>query len=245
MNRRERADHLLVTRGLFESRSKAQEAIKAGLVTADGVPVRKAAQAISANALLTAKPAHPFVSRGGQKLAAALSHFRIDPINKVCLDVGASTGGFTDVLLRNGARRVYAVDVGRDQLHSSLRGRPEVVSLEKTDARKLDGSHIAEPIDLFAVDLSFISLKKVLVCVTRFSAPGGKLVALVKPQFEVGRKFVRKGVVRDSKLHRAACEEVIAFVATLGWEELGVIESPILGGDGNREFLLAARRASS
>jgi 23S rRNA (cytidine1920-2'-O)/16S rRNA (cytidine1409-2'-O)-methyltransferase len=245
MNRRERADQLLVARGLFESRSKAQEAIEAGLVTADGLTVRKAAQAISINAFLTAEPAHPYVSRGGQKLAAALSHFRIDPIDKVCLDVGASTGGFTDVLLRNGARRVYAVDVGRDQLHPSIRNHPEVVSMEKTDARKLDHSRIAEPIDLLTVDLSFISLTRVIATVTRLSAPRAELVALIKPQFEVGRRFVRKGIVRDAKLHRAACEEVIAFVATLGWEELGVIESPILGGDGNREFLLGARRASS
>jgi 23S rRNA (cytidine1920-2'-O)/16S rRNA (cytidine1409-2'-O)-methyltransferase len=245
MNKRTRADHLLVARGLFESRSKAQAAIDAGLVTADGVLVRKAAQPVSAGAVLESGPAHPYVSRGGLKLAAALAHFRIDPIDKVCLDVGASTGGFTDVLVRGGARRVYAVDVGRDQLHSSLRGRPEVVSLEKTDIRKLERSRIAEAVDLVVIDVSFISLKKILAPVLGLSAPRGELVALIKPQFEVGKKLVRKGVVRDAKLHRAACEEIIAFVATLGWDVRGVIESPVVGGDGNREFLLGARRASS
>jgi 23S rRNA (cytidine1920-2'-O)/16S rRNA (cytidine1409-2'-O)-methyltransferase len=245
MNARTRADHLLVARGLFESRSKAQAAIDAGLVTADGVIVRKAAQTIPAGAVLEAGPAHPYVSRGGLKLAAALAHFRIDPIDRVCIDVGASTGGFTDVLLRGGARRVYAVDVGRDQLHSSLRGRSEVVALEKTDIRRLDRSQIAEAVEVIVIDVSFISLKKILAPLLTLSASGADMVALIKPQFEVGRKLVRKGVVRDVKLHRAACEEIIAFVATLGWEVLGVIESPIAGGDGNREFLLGARRASS
>jgi 23S rRNA (cytidine1920-2'-O)/16S rRNA (cytidine1409-2'-O)-methyltransferase len=244
-NTRTRADHLLVARGLFESRSKAQAAIDAGLVTADGVRVRKAAQTISAGALLEAEPAHPYVSRGGLKLAAALAYFHIDPVGKVCLDVGASTGGFTDVLLREGARRVYAVDVGRDQLHSSLRGRSEVVSLEKTDIRKLDRAQIAGAMDLIVIDVSFISLRKILAPVLALSASCADMVALIKPQFEVGKKLVRKGVVRDVKLHRAACEDIIAFVATLGWEVRGVIESPVVGGDGNREFLLGARRASS
>jgi 23S rRNA (cytidine1920-2'-O)/16S rRNA (cytidine1409-2'-O)-methyltransferase len=245
MNARMRADHLLVARGLFESRSKAQAAIGAGLVTADGVRVRKAAQTISAGALLEAEPAHPYVSRGGLKLAAALAYFRIDPIDRVCLDVGASTGGFTDVLLRGGARRVYAVDVGRDQLHSSLRGRSEVVSLEKTDIRKLDRSQIVGAVEVIVIDVSFISLKKILAPVLALAGSGAEMVALIKPQFEVGKTLARKGVVRDVKLHRAACEEIIAFVATLGWDVLGVIESPVAGGDGNREFLLGARRASS
>jgi 23S rRNA (cytidine1920-2'-O)/16S rRNA (cytidine1409-2'-O)-methyltransferase len=245
MNTRTRADHLLVKRGLFESRSKAQAAIDAGLVTADGVRVRKSAQTISTGAVLEAEPAHPYVSRGGLKLAAALAHFRIDPIDRVCLDVGASTGGFTDALLRGGARHIYAVDVGRDQLHPSLRHRSEVVSLEKIDARKLDRSQVAEAVDVIVIDVSFISLKKILAPVLALSASRADMVALIKPQFEVGRKLARKGVVRDVKLHRAACEEIIAFVATLGWEVLGVIESPIPGGDGNREFLLAAHRASS
>ena len=245
MNARTRADHLLVARGLFESRSKAQAAIDAGRVTADGVRVRKAAQTISAVALLEAEPAHPYVSRGGLKLAAALAHFRIDPTDKVCLDVGASTGGFTDVLLREGARRVYAVDVGRNQLHSSLRGRSEVVSLEKTDIRKLDRSQIVDGVELIVIDVSFISLEKILAPVLALAESSAELVALIKPQFEVGKKLARKGVVRDVKLHRAVCEGIMAFVATIGWELLGVIESPVAGGDGNREFLLGARRASS
>ena len=244
-NARTRADHLLVARGLFESRAKAQAAIDAGLVTADGAPVRKAAQQISNGALLEAGPAHPYVSRGGVKLAAALAHFGFDPEGKVCLDVGASTGGFTDVLLRAGARLVYAVDVGRDQLHPSLRKRREVVSLEKVDVRKIDQSKIGNAVDFVAIDLSFISLKKILGHVLHVTSPRAELVALIKPQFEVGRKLVRKGIVRDPALHRAVCEEIIALVATLGWEEIGLIESPILGGDGNREFLLGARRTSS
>jgi 23S rRNA (cytidine1920-2'-O)/16S rRNA (cytidine1409-2'-O)-methyltransferase len=240
-NVRTRADQLLVARGLFESRAKAQAAIEAGLVTTDGVLVRKAAQTISTQASLVAEPAHPYVSRGGVKLAAALAYFAIEPQGKVCLDVGASTGGFTDVLLRNGARRVFAVDVGKGQLHSSLRNREEIVSLEKTDVRKLQRSQIVEPVELVVVDVSFISLKKILPQIATLAAPRAELVALVKPQFEVGRKFVRKGVVRDAAVHRALCEDLIAFAATLGWEVLGVVESPIVGGDGNREFLLGAR----
>jgi 23S rRNA (cytidine1920-2'-O)/16S rRNA (cytidine1409-2'-O)-methyltransferase len=242
MNVRTRADQLLVARGLFESRAKAQAAIEAGLVTADGRLVRKAAQTISTRAVLVAEPAHPYVSRGGVKLAAALAHFAIEPKDKACLDVGASTGGFTDVLLRNGARRVYAVDVGKGQLHSSLRCRKEIVSLEKTDVRKLQRSQIVEPVQLAVIDVSFISLKKILPQIATFVAPRAELVALVKPQFEVGRKLVHKGVVRDTAVHRALCENLIAYATTLGWEVMGVIESPIVGGDGNREFLLGARR---
>ncbi|MEX0590756.1 MAG: TlyA family RNA methyltransferase [Xanthobacteraceae bacterium] len=240
---RTRADQLLVARGLFESRTKAQAAIEAGRVTADGMPVKKAAEAISTGAVLVAEPAHPYVSRGGVKLAAALAHFAFDPKGKACLDVGASTGGFTDALLRAGARRVYAVDVGTGQLHASLRGRNEIAILEKTDARKLDRSVIPVPPEMIAIDVSFISLKKILPNVTALAAPGAELVALVKPQFEAGRKLAGKGVVRDSAVHRAVCEELIAFAATLGWAVIGVVNSPILGGDGNREFLLGARLA--
>jgi 23S rRNA (cytidine1920-2'-O)/16S rRNA (cytidine1409-2'-O)-methyltransferase len=236
-----RADRLLVARGLFESRAKAQAAIAAGLVTADGVRVEKPAQAISTRAALAAEPPYPYVSRGGVKLAAALARFGFDPRGKICLDLGAATGGFTDVLLRAGARRVYAVDVGRGQLHPSLRDRGDVVSLEKTDARKLDRSRIAEPAALIVIDVSFISLSKILPHVTALAAPRAELVALIKPQFEAGKTLVRKGVVRDAAVHRAVCEELIAFAATLGWEVLGVMESPILGGEGNREFLLGAR----
>lgn len=236
-----RADQLLVSRGLFESRTQARAAIEAGLVTADGVPVTKAAQTIAADAVIAAEPAHPYVSRGGMKLAAALAHFKLDPKGKICLDVGASTGGFTDVLLREGARRIFAVDVGTGQLHPSLRDRKEVVLLERTDIRKLDRVAVPESPNFIVVDVSFISLKLILPSVTEIAAPNAVLVALIKPQFEVGKKLLRKGIVRDPAAHRAVCEDLAAFAATLGWNVLGVIESPILGGDGNREFLLAAR----
>jgi 23S rRNA (cytidine1920-2'-O)/16S rRNA (cytidine1409-2'-O)-methyltransferase len=236
-----RADRLLVARGLFDSRTKAQAAIEAGLVTADGVRVEKAAQAISAHAVLAAEPVHPYVSRGGLKLAAALAHFRFDPRGKVCLDLGASTGGFTDVLLRAGARCVDAVDVGRGQLHPSLRGRPDVVSLEKTDLRDLDRSQITHQAELVTVDVSFISVSKVLPHVARLAAPRAHVIVLIKPQFEAGKKLVKRGIVRNPAVHRAVCENVIALAATLSWELSDVIESPILGADGNREFLLGAR----
>jgi 23S rRNA (cytidine1920-2'-O)/16S rRNA (cytidine1409-2'-O)-methyltransferase len=245
MTTRTRADQLLVARGLFDSRAKAQAAIKAGLVTADGTLVTRAAARVSNSAVLSAEPEHPYVSRGGVKLAAAIDHFGFDPKNKICLDVGSSTGGFTDVLLRRGARHVYAVDVGRDQLHPSLRGRPEVVRLERTDARRLDRIQIDKPLSLLTVDVSFVSLTKILPAVTALAEPGTELVALIKPQFEAGRRHVGKGIVRDSAVQRAVCEDLIAFAATLGWEVLGVIDSPILGGEGNREFLLGARLARS
>jgi 23S rRNA (cytidine1920-2'-O)/16S rRNA (cytidine1409-2'-O)-methyltransferase len=238
---RTRADRLLVARGLFESRTTAQAAIAAGRVTADGARVKKGSETISTGAAIVAEPAHPYVSRGGVKLATALARFQFDPRGKVCLDVGSSTGGFTDVLLRAGALRVYAVDVGTGQLHGSLRNRDDVVLLEKTDARTLDRSLISDPPKMIVIDVSFISLRKILPNVTALVAPGAELVALVKPQFEAGRRRVRKGVVRDASVHRAVCEDIIAFVATLGWAMTGVTDSPILGGSGNREFLLGAR----
>jgi 23S rRNA (cytidine1920-2'-O)/16S rRNA (cytidine1409-2'-O)-methyltransferase len=242
MTTRMRADQLLVSRGLFESRTRARAAIEAGGVTADGVPVKKAAQVIRVGAELGAEPAHPFVSRGGVKLKAALARFGFEPAGKICLDIGASTGGFTEVLVKGGAKRVYAVDVGSGQLHPSLRGRSEIVLLEQTDARALDRSLVPEPPELIVADVSFISLKLVLPKITALAAPRSALVALVKPQFEAGRKQVRKGIVRDPAVHQAVCEDLIAFVATLGWELLGLMESPIAGGDGNREFLIGARR---
>ena len=237
-----RADRLLVERKLFDSRAKAQAAIEAGLVTANGATVRKAAEEIARDAELKASPAHPYVSRGGVKLAAALDHFAIDPQGLVCLDVGASTGGFTEVLVRRGARCVHAVDVGKAQLHASLRGRPEIVSLEETDIRMLPASAFAEPPRLVTIDVSFISLKQVLPAVTALAAPAATLVALVKPQFEAGRDRVKKGVVRDAAVHKSVCDDIAAFTASLGWRVLGIIPSPIAGGDGNAEFLLAATR---
>jgi 23S rRNA (cytidine1920-2'-O)/16S rRNA (cytidine1409-2'-O)-methyltransferase len=238
---RRRADRLLVERGLFESRAKAQAAIEAGLVRADDAIVRKASEEIAIDAVLRAEPAHPYVSRAGVKLAAALDHFGFDPKGRTCLDAGASTGGFTQVLLERGAARVYAVDVGRGQLHATLRERPEVVCLEGTDIRTVSPAQLREPPSLIVVDVSFISLKLVLPVALALAQTPAQLVALIKPQFEAGKTLVRKGVVRDAAVHRAVCEELIAFAATLGWEVLGVMESPILGGEGNREFLLGAR----
>jgi 23S rRNA (cytidine1920-2'-O)/16S rRNA (cytidine1409-2'-O)-methyltransferase len=239
---RTRADRLLLARGIFATRAQAQAAIAAGRVLADGLKVRKAAQPLAVDARIEAEPAHRFVSRGGVKLAAALDRFGFDPAGRVCLDIGASTGGFTQVLLERGAERVYAVDVGRAQLHASLRTERRVVSLERTDARNLDRSVISEPVDLVVADVSFISLKRVLPAALVLAAPQARLVALIKPQFEAGRGRAKRGIVRDPAIQRAVCEDIIAFLATLGWTELGVFESPILGGDGNREFLLGAQR---
>jgi 23S rRNA (cytidine1920-2'-O)/16S rRNA (cytidine1409-2'-O)-methyltransferase len=242
MTARERADRLLVARGLFDSRAKAQAAISAGLVTADDRPVRKASDGIPLDAKLTAEPAFPWVSRGGVKLAYALDRLGIDVAGHVCLDVGASTGGFTEVLIEKGARRVYAVDVGRDQLHGRLRDRTEIVSLEETDIRSLDPARIAEPPDVVVVDVSFISLKHVLAPALRLAAASTHLVALVKPQFELRRSDLKRGVVRDPALHDAVCAEIAAFVASLGCEVVATFPSPIEGGDGNREFFIGARR---
>jgi 23S rRNA (cytidine1920-2'-O)/16S rRNA (cytidine1409-2'-O)-methyltransferase len=240
MTERRRADRLLVERGLFESRTKAQAAIAAGLVTADGICIGKASDEIATDAVVQAAPEHPWVSRGGIKLAAALDHFRINPKGRVCLDIGASTGGFSHVLLERGARRIYAVDVGRGQLHQSLRGRPEIVSLEETDIRAL-GPALPEPPDVVVADVSFISLKLVLPSALALARRPTDLIALIKPQFEAGRAHLKKGVVRDPQVHQAVCDDISAFVAGLGWKVPGVMPSPITGGDGNREFLLGAR----
>ena len=242
MTVRERADRLLVARGLFESRARAQAAIAAGLVTADGVPVRKASEAISSAAVIAAEPEHPYVSRGGVKLAAALDHFHLDVTGRICLDVGASTGGFAEVLVLRGARCVYAIDVGRDQLHPRLRGRGDIVSMEETDIRTLDPARLAGEPDFATVDVSFISLKLVVPAIGKILKPRATLVALIKPQFEAGRRDVKKGIVRDAGIHAQVCEEIARFVTALGWVVRGHLPSPILGGDGNREFFIEAKR---
>jgi len=231
-----------VERGLFESRAKAQAAIAAGLVSANDVTVRKPSEEIPIDAMLRASAAYPYVSRGGLKLAAALDHFGFDPKAKVCLDVGASTGGFTQVLLERGAAKVYAIDVGHRQLHESLRALPEVVSLEETDIRALSPARLAERPDFITVDVSFISLKQVLPAALRLAKRPAQLVALIKPQFEAGRGGAKKGIVRDDAVRAAVCADISAFVVTLGWRVLGVFPSPIAGGDGNAEFLLGAAR---
>jgi 23S rRNA (cytidine1920-2'-O)/16S rRNA (cytidine1409-2'-O)-methyltransferase len=242
MATKKRADRSLVERGLATSRARAQAAIEAGLVIADGVRVEKASQPVSPDAEIRATPAHPYVSRGGLKLAAALDRFGIDPRGKVCLDIGASTGGFSEVLLERGARLVYAVDVGHGQLHPSLSGRPGLVSLEGTDARALDRKLIPESVDLLVADVSFISLKLVLPAALKLCAPAAELIVLVKPQFEAGRAHLKKGIVRDEAVRNAVCADIERFIAAAGWSVIGSIESPITGGEGNREFLIGARR---
>ena len=225
---RRRADLLLVERGLFESRAKAQAAIAAGFVTADDVVVVKSSTEIPVDATLRAASAHPYVSRGGVKLAAALDALGYEIAGRVCLDVGASTGGFTDVLLARGARRVYAVDVGHGQLHTSLRERAEVTVFEDTDIRTLDAARLPEPPDIVVVDVSFISLKKVLPAALALAAPRMNLIALIKPQFEVGPERVgKRGVVRDAVLHREVCERIAQWLEGIGWHVEGIEQSPI------------------
>jgi 23S rRNA (cytidine1920-2'-O)/16S rRNA (cytidine1409-2'-O)-methyltransferase len=242
MTHRERADRLLVARGLFESRARAQAAIAAGLVTADGAPVRKASDAISLTAVISAEPEHPYVSRGGVKLTAALDGFTLDVSGRVCLDVGASTGGFTEVLLARGARCVYAIDVGSGQLHPRLHGRNDVLSIEQTDIRRLDPASLPEQPNFATIDVSFISLKLVLPAVSKLLAPRAQILALIKPQFETDRRHSKKGIVRDEAVHKMICEDIGAFVASLGWRVGGLVASAILGGDGNREFFIEADR---
>ena len=242
MSTRERADRLLVSRGLFESRARAQAAIAAGLVSADGVVVRKPSEEISPAAVIAAQAEHPYVSRGGVKLEAALTAFGIAVADRICLDIGASTGGFSEVLLTRGARRVYAIDVGSGQLHPRLRGSDAIVSFEQTDIRALDPARLPEPPDLATVDVSFISLRHVLPAIGRLLAPRAELVALIKPQFEAERRHIKKGIVRDDAIHRAICADIAGHLETLGWRPGGVVASAIAGGDGNREFFIEAAR---
>jgi 23S rRNA (cytidine1920-2'-O)/16S rRNA (cytidine1409-2'-O)-methyltransferase len=237
MTPRRRADILLLERGLFESRAKAQAAIAAGLVTADRVPVRKASEAVP---LVAAEPAFAWVSRGGVKLDDALDRFAVPVAGRICLDVGASTGGFTQVLIARGARRVYAVDVGTDQLHKSLRGRPDIVSLEKTDIRMLDPAQLAERPQLVTIDVSFISLKLVLPAAIALAARPAHVLALIKPQFEASRANIKKGIVRDPAVRQAVCAEIAAFADSLGCAGIRVIPSAIAGADGNAEFFIGA-----
>jgi len=240
-----RLDQLLVERGLAESRTRAQALILAGLVYSETRRLDKAGQQLPEETPLSVKGReHPWVSRGGVKLAHGLQHFNIDPNGKVCLDVGASTGGFTDVLLTRGAARVYAVDVGRGQLAWKLRKDDRVMVLERTNARDLSPELVSEPIDLITSDVSFISLEKALPASLVLSAPGAALVALIKPQFEAGKESVgKRGVVRDPEVRRLVCERIDTWLgAQPGWRVLGVDESPITGPEGNVEYLIAARK---
>jgi 23S rRNA (cytidine1920-2'-O)/16S rRNA (cytidine1409-2'-O)-methyltransferase len=239
---RKRADILLVERGLFESRARARAAIEAGLVSADDKQVTKPSETIVENAVIRAEPAYPYVSRGGVKLAGALERYPIDVEDHVCLDVGASTGGFTEVLLANGASLVFAVDVGTGQLHPSLRGHPRIVSMEETDIRAYDGKRLPARPDIVVIDVSFISLKSVLPVALALAAAPMSLLALIKPQFEAERKHSKKGIIRDAAVHQAVCDDIAAFAASLGCTGIEVFPSPITGGDGNVEFFLGARR---
>lgn len=239
-----RADQMLVDRGLAESRAKGQALILAGLVFSGERKVEKAGQQLAADAALEVRgKEHPWVSRGGIKLAHALEHFGWDVAHAVALDVGSSTGGFTDVLLERGAAKVFAVDVGTNQLAWKLRQDPRVVVHEKTNARYLTDSVVTEPVDLIVCDASFIALAKVLAKALDFARPGGRLVALVKPQFEAERGEIGKGgVVRDPAVHERVCRAAAGWLSSRGWAVEGVAESPIRGPEGNVEFLLAARR---
>ena len=245
MTSKQRLDTLLVARGLAENRARAQALVLAGLVWSAGRRLDKPGTSLPADAALELRGReHPWVSRGGVKLAHALDHFAVDAGGAIALDIGASTGGFTDVLLARGAKHVYAVDVGHGQLAWKLRQDARVTVLERLNARHLTRREIPEPPDLVVCDASFISLTVVLPAALALAAPGARLVALIKPQFEVGKGRVGKGgVVRDPALHREVCERVTAWLgAQPGWRAEGVTESPIRGPEGNVEFLVFARR---
>lgn len=241
---KQRADQMLVDRGLAESRTRAQALIMAGLVFAGDRKVDKPGQQFPEETQLDVKGRdHPWVSRGGIKLAHALDHFGWDVTGAVAIDVGSSTGGFTDVLLSNGAARVYAVDSGTNQLAWKLRQDPRVIVHEQTSARILTEAHIPEQVDIIVCDASFIGLAKVLEVPFRFAKPGARLAALIKPQFEAGREEVGKGgVVRDAAVHERVCREVSDWVTAQGWTVHGITTSPITGPEGNVEFLIGATR---
>lgn len=244
---KKRLDHLLIDRGLVESRARAQALIMAGKVYSGEERLSKAGQMVKEDIALSIRGEdHPWVSRGGLKLVRAIEAFAIDPKGFVAIDVGASTGGFTDVLLTHGAARIYAVDVGHGQLAWKLRQNPAVVVLERTNARTLTAEQIPEPADIVVCDASFIGLELVLPAALSLTRPGAWAVALIKPQFEVGKGRVGKGgVVRDPALHEEVCARIQDWFSSLpGWHVEGVVESPIKGPEGNIEFLIAARRLS-
>ncbi len=243
-----RLDQLLVDRGLVESKSRAQALIMAGLVYTGEKRLDKPGQPVPEDLQIDVRGQdHPWVSRGGLKLAKAIESFPISPAGKVAIDVGASTGGFTDVLIQTGAAKVYAVDVGQGQLAWKLRQDPRVVVLEKTNARHLTADQIPEPVDLVVCDASFIGLETVLPAALSLTKPQAWLAALIKPQFEVGKGRVGKGgVVREPELHKEVCDRIEAWVGSLpGWTVRGIVESPIKGPEGNIEFLIAAEKGAA
>lgn len=235
-----RADVLLVARGFVESRAKARAAIEAGGVRADGVVVVKPSALIEESAVIEAAPAHPWVSRAGLKLAHALDVFAVSPSGRVCLDVGASTGGFTQVLLNFGAARVYAVDVGQGQLHQSLRADARVVSLEQTDARALTPALIPDPPSLIVCDVSFIGAAKALAAPLSLAAPGADLITLIKPQFEAGPH--KNAILPEAEARAAAQNAIESLEGLSGFHRIAIADSPIRGGDGNLEMLLHAKK---
>lgn len=237
--KKERLDILLVARGTASSRSQAQALIRAGRARVDGKVLDKPGTAVPVDSAIEVTAGPPYVSRGGEKLEGALAAFGVAATGKVCLDVGASTGGFTDCLLQHGASRVYALDVGRGQLDWKLRNDPRVVVQEGANARDLRPEDIGEPVDLVTVDVSFISLRLVLPPLGAVVKPGGEVIALVKPQFEAGRGVVRRGVVRDPAVHQAVVDRIAAFAReSLDWIVRGTVPSPLLGPAGNREFFV-------
>lgn len=238
-----RADKRLVELGHYESRARAQAAIKAGLVSINGRALQKPSDKIPEDADVQAGKEHPYVSRGGLKLAHALAHFGVDPRGKVCLDIGSSTGGFTQVLLLAGAEHIYAVDVGHGQLHESLRGHAQITSMERQDARTLNSDMLSQTPTLLVCDASFISLTKVLGTAMALLSAGDEMITLVKPQFEVGKQGIGKGgLVLSPQLAQDSLEMVKNWTTEQGWTVLGTTNSPIKGGSGNREYLLHARK---
>jgi 23S rRNA (cytidine1920-2'-O)/16S rRNA (cytidine1409-2'-O)-methyltransferase len=243
MRKKLRLDQLLVGKGLFASREQAQRAIMAGDVMIGTRIAAKSSELLDESAAVTVKPAQKYVGRGGLKLEAALDHFNIDVAGKTALDIGASTGGFTDCILQRGAERVYAVDVGHGQLDWKIRNDPRVIVLEKVNARSLSHEHIPEPVDLCVIDVSFISLTLILPNAFELVAANGMILALIKPQFELRRCEVGKGgIVRDPALHQTAQDKIVAFVTGLGHVVRGIVPSAIKGADGNQEFFACMRK---
>lgn len=245
-SKKTRLDNLLVARGLFPSREQAQRAIMAGEVKVGTRVAAKASEMLGEDAELSIKEAPRFVGRGGLKLEGALDHFHVDAANNVCLDIGASTGGFTDCLLQRGATKVYAVDVGHDQLAWKIRNDPRVIVHEKVNARSLGREHVPEDVDLAVVDVSFISLELILPRAFELLRPNALLIALIKPQFELERGDVgRGGIVREAALHEKAQQKIATLVGSLGHEVVDLVPSTITGADGNQEFFICARKRSA
>ncbi len=240
MSKKVRLDLLLVERGLAETRNKAAQMIESGLVSGGhGNKLLKPGQSVMADISLQIDEYEQWVSRAAIKLAHGLEHWQIEVRSKTCLDLGASTGGFCQVLLKNGAAKIYAVDVGHGQMHKTIADDPRVTLLEKTNCKDLDGKIIPEAIDLITCDVSFISLIKALPASLKL---GNELIALIKPQFEVGKENIKDGIVKDEKLHKQSCEQVSLWLSEQNWLVCGIIESPIIGTSGNKEFLLYAKK---